>query len=160
MFCKFYQNRLFLFDLFQSFFNMSLNGTGKRKLHTRTITENYKILKEIHANMEFRNKRPDGLKKNLRFMMKYEKNTTTEKRQRMRSAASEDLDKACYKWLLNVRHQNMPVNGSMLKVKALYFKELGLSDTFQASDWWLDRWKKRFNVSFKTISGILSIMRS
>ena len=26
-------------------------------------------------------------------------------------------------------------------------------ENFKASDGWLDRWKKRFNVSFKTVSG-------
>lgn len=67
-----------------------------------------------------------------------EENGTTEKRQRMRSDSSEDLDKGCYKWLLNVRHKNVPVNGIMVQVKALYFrKELGLSYTFQASDGWI-----------------------
>ena len=44
----------------------------------------------------------------------------------------------------------------MLKSKALFFlKELGGND-FRASDGWLDRWKKRKNVSFKTISGIFT----
>ena len=63
--------------------NMSLNGKGKRRLHIRTVTGKYKILKkmtkencvlEYHTNMEFGNKRSlDGLKKNLRFMMKQRK---------------------------------------------------------------------------------------
>ena len=38
---------MFLFEFSHSFFNMSLNDTGKCKLHTQTITEKYKILKEI-----------------------------------------------------------------------------------------------------------------
>ena len=59
-------------------------------------------------------------------------------------------------WLLNARQQSIPVTGTFFKVKALYFaKELGF-DSFQVSDRWLDRLKKRYNVSFKTISGIFS----
>ena len=37
----------------------------------------------------------------------------------------------------------------------VFCKRLGC-ESFQASDVWLDRWKKRYNVPFKTISGILS----
>ena len=73
----------------------------------------------------------------------------------MRGSTYEDLDKACYKWLLNARYQNIPVSGNILKFKALYIaKELGCDDKFKASDGWLDRWKKRCNISFKTVSGI------
>ena len=74
----------------------------------------------------------------------------------MRVCLNENSDKAFYMWLLNTRHQNIPVSGTIFKVKALHFaKELGC-DNFQASDRWLDRWNKRNNVSLKTISGILS----
>ena len=102
---------------------MSLNGTGKRKLHTRTVTEKYKILKEIDkgetcAAISRKHGIPKQtlsgwIKEKSKIYDEVDKYRTTEKRQRMRSAASEDLDKACYKWLLNVRHQNVPVNGSM-----------------------------------------------
>ena len=76
------------------------------------------------------------------------------KRQRFRGSPYENLDKVCYKWLVNARGQNIPISATMLKTKALSFvKELGCND-FCASDGWLDQWKKRKNVSFKTISGI------
>ena len=41
----------------------------------------------------------------------------------------------------------------ILKTKALEFAEKINVDDFHASDSWLDRWKKRNNTSFKTISG-------
>ena len=77
----------------------------------------------------------------------FKKNKTSAKRVRMlRLSQNEDLDKACYMWLLNARHQSIPVSGPIFKVKASYFaKELGC-DSFQASDGWLNRWKKRYNV--------------
>ena len=85
-----------------------------------------------------------------------QKNKTSAKKVRTRVSLNENLDKACYMWLLNTRHQSITVSGTIFKVKALHFaKELGCDD-FQASDGWLDSWKKRINVSFKTISGILS----
>ena len=80
----------------------------------------------------------------------------TAKRVRMRLSPHEDLGKACYMWPLNARHQSIPVSGTIFKVKALYFaKEVGF-DSFQTSDGWLGRWKKRYNVLFKTMSGIFS----
>ena len=110
---------------------MSLNGKGKRRLHIRTVTGKYKILKkmtkencvlEYHTNMEFGNKRSlDGLKKNLRFMMKQRKTELQRKKQKMRRAVSKDLDKACDKWLFSARHQTLPVNGRMLKYLIVCF---------------------------------------
>ena len=60
-------------------------------------------------------------------------------RVRMRISPHEDLDKACYMWLLNTRHQGSPVSGTIFKVKALYFaKQLGCG-SFQAFDGRLER---------------------
>ena len=82
------------------------------------------------------------LKEKTKIYSEVEKNKTSAKRVRMRLSPHEDLDKACYMWLLNARHQSIPVSGTIFKVKALYFaKELGC-DSFQASDGQLDRWKK------------------
>ena len=78
------------------------------------------------------------------------------KRQRFRGLPYENLDKTCYKWLVNTRGQNIPISATMLKTKALFFaRELGCND-LRALDCWLDQWKKRKNVSFKTISGIFT----
>ena len=41
----------------------------------------------------------------------------------------------------------------VFKTKAIEFAEKMNVENFKASDGWLDRWKKRFNVSFKTVSG-------
>ena len=72
-----------------------------------------------------------------------EASRVTHKRQRLRTATYEDMDKACYKWFVNARHQNIPVSWPIFKAKALYFaKEFGM-DKFQASNGWTDRWKKR-----------------
>ena len=57
----------------------------------------------------------------------------------MRISPHEDLDKACYMWLSNTRHQSSPVSGTIFKVKALYFaKQLGCG-SFQAFDGRLER---------------------
>ena len=52
-----------------------------------------------------------------------------------------------------MKRQNIPIGGSVIKAKAkFYAQETGLQD-FQALDRWLRRWKDRYSVTFKTISG-------
>ena len=81
----------------------------------------------------------DGYRKKQKFIEKSRKTKLLQRKVRMRLFTHEDLDKACYMWLLNARHQSIPVSGTIFKVKALYFaKELGC-ECFQASDGWLDR---------------------
>ena len=143
-----------------------MSKVAKRKLSSRTLTEKYKILKELDKGEPSvsiskkygipKQKLSGWSKEKNKIYSEVEKNKTSAKRVRMRVCLIENLDKAFYMWLLNTRHQNIPVSGTIFKVKALHFaKELGC-DNFQASDRWLDRWKKRNNVSLKTISGILS----
>ena len=70
-----------------------------------------------------------------------------------RRVPGRECQKGVYKWFLSAREQNVPVNGIILKDKAVFFaKELNIKD-FQASNGWLERWKTRNNISFKTVAG-------
>ena len=71
----------FLIEMFYYFGDMSSTGTGKSKLHTRTVTEKYDVFKKkstndehvvkSHGNMTFQSRRcRNRLMENLRFMMK------------------------------------------------------------------------------------------
>ena len=72
---------------------------------------------------------------------------------KLRHGNHVDLDKAVFKWFLNVRTQNVALSSEIVQEKAGdYAKELGIED-FKASDGWLWRWKNRYNISFKTVSG-------
>eukprot|EP00794_Sanderia_malayensis_P001774 gene1774-biopygen1618 len=83
----------------------------------------------------------------------YESGGVNPKRQKMRKADNENLDKAVYAWFQNTRANNVPVSGVILKNKGLEFAtSLHLPD-FRASDGWLDRWKARHNVTFRYVSG-------
>ena len=56
-------------------------------------------------------------------------------------------------FLMCAGSQNIPVSGPMLKEKAMaYARQLQLAD-FKGSDGWLDRWKTRHVITFKTIAG-------
>ena len=136
---------------------------NKRKLATKSIIEKYKILKEVDGGNSSASiaRKYNIAKQTLSNWQKNKKliyeavdsNSSTAKRQRFRGSPFENIDEACYKWLVNARSQSIPISAIVLKTKALYFaKEFGCND-FSASDGWLDRWKKRKNVSFKTVSG-------
>ena len=49
--------------------------------------------------------------------------------------------------------RDVAVSTLVSQTKAIEFSEKMNVKNFKASDGWLDRWKKRFNVSFKTVSG-------
>ena len=63
------------------------------------------------------------------------------KRQRIKEGTNEQVNLACFKWLLIQRSENIPIHGKIIQEKALEFaKELNL-EKFQASDGWLHSWK-------------------
>ena len=71
----------------------------------------------------------------------------------MRQGTFANLDQAIFKWLLVVRSRDVAVSALVFKTKAIEFAEKINVENFKASDDWLDRWIKRFSVSFKTVSG-------
>ena len=72
------------------------------------------------------------------------------KQQKTKRARAEN-DKAVYSWFHNTRVNNVPVSGVVLKDKALQFAKSLHLDDFRASDGWLDRWKSRYNVTFREV---------
>ena len=55
----------------------------------------------------------------------------------------EKTHKTIYTWFINKRSQERPIDGVIIKEKALEFvKGLGVTE-FEASDCWLSNWKKR-----------------
>ena len=62
---------------------------------------------------------------------------------RVKPEKYEAVNKAIMKWSLNMRSENIPINGSMFKEKAQEFAELNLED-FHDSDGWLEKLKRRY----------------
>ena len=80
------------------------------------------------------------------------KKGTNSKRQQLRQGTFAKLDQAVFKWLHVVRSRDVAVSALVFKTKATEFAEKMNVENFKAFNGWLDRWKKRFNVSFKTVS--------
>lgn len=64
-----------------------------------------------------------------------------------------NIDRLCYEWFSRARSRNIPVSGPLVKAKAREIAEQSGYSNFTASDGWLQKWRKRHNISFKCISG-------
>ena len=82
----------------------------------------------------------------------YKSGQVNSSRKNLKKSDNKDLDKAVFTWFKDAPSNNIPVNGIIIKKKAMSLgKSLELTD-FLASDGWLDKWKQRHNVTFKAVS--------
>ncbi len=133
----------------------------KRSVSNKTLKEKYEALKALEKGASNKSvaEKYNIPKNTLSTWVKNKRKifdhfqSGNPKRKKARGANHENVDKAMFQWFLSVKSQNIPVGGSVFKDKAKYYaQEAGLQD-FQASDGWLRRWKDRFSVSFKAVSG-------
>ena len=139
-----------------------MSQPAKRKVSTKSLHEKYKALKEIENGLskkEAASKYNVALNTISTWLKNKEKiiNAITQgknpKTKNLKGGSYDKLDQAMYKYFLNVRSHNIPVSGPMLKEKAMaYARQLQIAD-FKGSDGWLDRWKTRHGITFKTVAG-------
>lgn len=63
------------------------------------------------------------------------------------------IDERVYNWFAAARASNIPVSGVILQEKARKVAELLNECDFKASNGWLDSFRKRHNIVFRTLSG-------
>lgn len=64
-----------------------------------------------------------------------------------------DLEEALLRWFRETRDRDIPVSGPILLQKASFFAEqLGMKE-FKSSSGWLDKFKERHGITFKTVCG-------
>uniref|UniRef100_A0A914M3W3 HTH CENPB-type domain-containing protein n=1 Tax=Meloidogyne incognita TaxID=6306 RepID=A0A914M3W3_MELIC len=75
------------------------------------------------------------------------------KRVRITGGKNKELDEALIGWVRLQQADNIPINGPILKEKALEMSKIlmGESSTFAASDGWLSRFKERHVITFNKI---------
>ena len=122
----------------------------KRKLNTKTLKEKCDILSHIEKDMT--NKEAAdifGVPKNTistwtknkeKFFQALEESAPTTKK--LRDCEYKKPDKVLFEWFVLQRSQNIPIDGSMIQEKRLFFAEKLEIHDFKASDGWLDKWKK------------------
>ena len=129
-----------------------MSGRNKRKLESKTLVEKCNILREIEKGMTNKDaSKKFGVPKNT--ISTWKKNSdklfdalekSSHSLKKLRGCDYEEIDQALYKWFILQRSQNVPVDGGLLKEKAMQFAESFESKNFKASDGWLDKWKKRY----------------
>ena len=132
----------------------------KRKFKNTKLIQKCQIIRQIEKGMT--NKEASekfGVPKNTISTWMKNKNKLFEgleqsssDAKKMRRCDYEQADKAVFKWFSLQRSQNVPIDGPMLKEKALQFAKSFNFPTFKASDGWLDKWKKgeKNNIFCKT----------
>lgn len=77
------------------------------------------------------------------------------KRRTLKSSEFSAMEKSLYHWFIRMRNRNWPVSGLMLKEKAkeLHSQLKESEARFNASDGWLQRFKKRYGVRLLKITG-------
>lgn len=70
-----------------------------------------------------------------------------------RRPAYPAVDKALYNWFRTKRNLNVPLDGNLLRAKALEFATALEIPGFKASNGWFERWKSRYDIKFGKISG-------
>lgn len=72
---------------------------------------------------------------------------------KIRVGKNEEVNEKLLEWFRQVRSQNVPVNGTILREKATEIAlRLGVDD-FSPSNGWIDRFKKRTGIVYRSVSG-------
>ena len=107
-------------------------------LSARKLAEEFKVGKtQIQTILNNKRKHLDD----------YEANAPRAKKRCMRTTGNEEINELSYKFFIDCITHLIAVSGPILQQKALDFaKDLGITG-FQASNGWLDSFKKRHNIA-------------
>ena len=89
------------------------------------------------------------------IMKEWESNEGRAGMKRVNQQKFYEVNQYLWKWYSTCRQSNIPISGPMLQEEALIIaKRLGGdSGEFNASNGWLDRWKKRYNICEMNVAG-------
>ena len=95
------------------------------------------------------------LKSEKQILAEWESNEGRPGKKRGRQQNFPHVNDCLWKWYVTCRNSNIPVSGPMLQEEALLIAQKLGEDTvnFAASNGWLDRWKKRYNITQMNVAG-------
>lgn len=98
------------------------------------------------------------IKKQKNDILSSVSNTNKDAQQkRLRKSEFPEMEEKLYTWFRDQRERNCPINSVLLKAKAKdLFAKLypdQKAESFQASDGWFHKFKKRFNIRFLKVCG-------
>ncbi|XP_003745214.1 tigger transposable element-derived protein 6-like [Galendromus occidentalis] len=87
------------------------------------------------------------------FLEEWESFSSEKGRRRRQKARNQDFDDEVMRWFRSVTEKRIPVTGVMIQEKAKSLaRETGVAE-FSASNGWLDSFRKRRNIVFKSLCG-------
>ncbi|CAF1368482.1 unnamed protein product [Rotaria sordida] len=96
------------------------------------------------------------VKRKVEYIENYEQNENSNKKRNLRDEFSQQLDQKVYEWFVQQRSKNIPISGPLLQEQARQIRQqLGGSnaDDFKASNGWLEKFRKRHGIQYRTING-------
>ena len=122
----------------------------KRRAENKSYKIKYKALKELEKGTPHKDVGSlFRVPKNTLSTWKKNKDKIFEKynsgliSKRVKLEKYEELNKAVHKWFLILQSENVPISGLVLKEKVPEFAGGLNTEGFQASEGWLEKWKKR-----------------
>ncbi|XP_050300101.1 tigger transposable element-derived protein 4-like [Anthonomus grandis grandis] len=117
---------------------------NKDKLSVRDLAKRFGIGKTQAA---------DIIKNKDVLLSKFHSNINVNEKRSFLREESRNIDRQCYEWFIRARSKNIPLSGTIVKTKAKEIADgLGYR-TFSASEGWLQKFRTRHNIAFRTISG-------
>ncbi|CAM4833523.1 unnamed protein product [Rotaria magnacalcarata] len=115
-------------------------------LSVRELADNYKISKSSAANI---------LRRSEELLADYSSNCNKGIKRKFKDENRQKIDELVFEWFTQQRAKQIPISGPILQEKARQAAEqLGYtSETFKASNGWLEKFRNRHAISFRTING-------
>lgn len=94
------------------------------------------------------------LKRKSEYCHDYETNCNKKLKRKGKSDLSQEINDTVYEWFTAQRAKNISISGPILQEYARSIAQhLDNAEHFKASNGWLDRFRTRYNISFRMISG-------
>lgn len=87
------------------------------------------------------------------ILLEYEKNGDVDSKRKFPKTESSVIDEVVYTWFCQLRAKNMPVSGPLIQEKALQVAKIENFENFSASNGWLEKFRIRHGITFKSICG-------
>lgn len=137
--------------------------TLKRVLKTLTYEEKAAAIREVEKGLKTKSSIAKEFGIPLNTLSTYLKNRDTilsklatcggKSRKRARRPENPDVDERVLKWFKQSREEKVPLSGLLIKAKAEEFALQLEKHNFKASNGWLDGFKERNGICFKTANG-------
>lgn len=93
------------------------------------------------------------VKNEAQILQAYDGDMFGDKRKRLRTAAHPKLEEALLRWIAVSRDAQLPLSGPLICAQAEKFALTMNIDSFNASEGWFDRFKKRHGLVFRNVCG-------